>query len=696
MSIITFGAPAVKEVSKLTEIYLPLDEVSRLECINYDTLKKRLMRNSEYKTKRESSDNGGKERILIGFSSLSPKAKKAYKAKQEVETIVKSNDDEIPWYLETDINWYMNNYNKHFYKAIDFTKLIEQYLMDCEDTDNKETLASTYAAKEDMSTRSFYRKVKAYLNAVAWSEKMYENDGQNYDYFKALALSKKPIKSEKFISLTEEMKVFIENIWFDKSFAINQNFMVRIHEALLVKSNEKGWEAPSYPTVTRYINYLNKVHGNKRELLVKGEKKFKGDHMLKGERDTGALEVMEFVMGDGHTFDCWVTIKKGNGKIDAVRPHLLAWIDLKSRCIVSHSICDVPDSHIMAKTLINMIYPKKDENIPFEGCPKYLYIDNGKEYTAEYLTGRKRNIRFDFDAETKGFYKSIGIEDDVRALPYNSWAKAEIERYFGTVSSMFTKTIDSYVGTLTGSKTAAKVKKDIPKMLEKGQLMSIEEFSELFNKWLMEVYHTRKHSGLKKQKEPVPVPIEVYKNADRYYKAAPPMEYAETQLMKIDEATVYGTGIRRFGVDYTHERLGQFINNQKVMIRYNPDDMSKIYVYDLEGKKICEAVAHELIQIAPKLNSKQLEEHMRIQRRQLRETKDDLKYLQMSYEERMAAKEKINIMPELKSDNPKIVSLPEDKEYRNNFKHKNDRDDIENDYFTKIGEKVFEELAQII
>lgn len=35
--------------------------------------------------------------------------------------------------------------------------------------------------------------------------------------------------------------------------------------------------------------------------------------------------------------------------------------------------------------------------------------------------------------KTMGFYKSIGIKDDHRALPYEPWSKGQIERFFRTV-----------------------------------------------------------------------------------------------------------------------------------------------------------------------------------------------------------------------------------------------------------------------
>lgn len=49
--------------------------------------------------------------------------------------------------------------------------------------------------------------------------------------------------------------------------------------------------------------------------------------MLKGKRDATSLKVMEYVVGDEHTFDFWVQWTAPNGKVKAVRPKLVAWLD---------------------------------------------------------------------------------------------------------------------------------------------------------------------------------------------------------------------------------------------------------------------------------------------------------------------------------------------------------------------------------
>ena len=127
------------------------------------------------------------------------------------------------------------------------------------------------------------------------------------------------------------------------------------------------------------------------------------------------LEVMELLVGDEHTFDLWVQYTAPNGRIKAVRPTLVAWMDMRSRDILGDVICVKANGDTLKESLVKVIYTA--------GVPKRLLIDNGKDYTKQELTGqnrKKRNIDFDFDAETMGFYQSIGIQGVDRALPYQA------------------------------------------------------------------------------------------------------------------------------------------------------------------------------------------------------------------------------------------------------------------------------------
>lgn len=97
--------------------------------------------------------------------------------------------------------------------------------------------------------------------------------------------------------------------------------------------------------------------------------------------------------------------------------------------IIGDVMCKDANSDVLKESLLKMIYHDA------ESVPECIYIDNGKDYTAKNMTGYDRNDRqrTGFDDATVGFYKSIGIQDYHRALPYYAWTKGQIERFFGTV-----------------------------------------------------------------------------------------------------------------------------------------------------------------------------------------------------------------------------------------------------------------------
>lgn len=694
----------------MPETYIPIEKAAVLEGIEYHTLYRKIQRSESYATKTIPAENGGKDRVMVALASLSTKAIRTYQVKQEIE--VKSFIDEVEstdgdedeaWYVGADLNKYMKKYSDKFYKSVEMANRIREYLEF--KGDDKTQYTEDYARKLGMSGRNFRRKVDKYLEGCAWAIEMTEHDGKNYDFYKILALCPRP-RERKQIALTDEMRAIIENIWFDKTFAANHRKQTKLYVIFQKVAESKGWILlPSYPTVNRYINDLMRKFSNEHVLADQGIRELKRTKMIKRRRNTAMLKVMELVQGDAHTFDCWVKITRPNGHVTAVKPYLAGLIDTRSRCLPGWAICEVPNSDVIKQTLMHMIYPKK--NNPIEGVPRFILIDNGKDWTAQTLTGRNRKERVSLDGEIKGFFKSIGIEDDKRSLPYQAWTKAQIERFFGTLCYDFTSEFESYTGTLTGSKTIGKIKKDIKGMLKRDELLSIEEFAALFDKWLNEVYHMRGHKGLKEQKENDPRPMSVYQEADRYYKAAPPMEYARVLLMQSDERTVYTVGIKMDNGYYHNEALGRHIG-KKVDIRFSLNDPGVVHVYDKEdGSKICEAFLDKgLNPIAPKCDA-ELVEHMQVQHRQVRSIKQNLLYLQTSYEERQQlaqdskqSSKKVQksqrkvILPELTEEAPKVVSLPDDKQYKAEVKNRKNKANADcNEFFDKQFEKAMAKLG---
>lgn len=692
--------------------YITLDEAATLEGTTYRAFLMRMRRTEDIKTKTEQNPNGGKDRVLVDVSSLSTQARRKYKAQLATHQAI---EDEVPWYIYCPLNWYRQKYEAHFFEAVEIAKDIEKYV-------NKEIELKTEAFKRllaekyQVSTKTIQRKITSYIEASAWATKHELETGENYGHYKIMSVAREPKSDDNFPTLSEEVKVYLENTYYGKREAQNMIANAVLYDQLLDLAEEKEWKVPSYDTVNRYINYLIKVDGKgTREYLARGKRYWRNKYMIKRLRDTGSLQVLEILVGDAHTFDCWVSVERANGKLQAIRPYLVAWVDMRSRALVGWDICECPNSRVIKESLMHAIYPKKDKELPY-GVPKYLLIDNGKDFTAQSLTGRPRTERFTLDDDAQGFIRCIGIEDDMRSIPYQPWSKAQVERFFGTVCGRFTKLMDSYTGTLTGSKTSGKVHKDIKGMLEKGELMSLEDFSEHFKKWIIEKYHTRKHQGLLVQGEESPAPITVFNTAEKYFKAAPPMDVTLSLMMEGMTRKVRGAGVRiTFGGQPFIYQNGELGNHEgmEVQVKYDPKDITSIKVYTLQGKPICDACCYELLQLHPKLSCDALIEHFKDQKRQERTTKEKLAYRQASLEERehfdFDKAGKRSIITELDETPQKVTALPKSTRYKEDKKAEREKtkeklslttskikevsQNTTNDYLQRKAEEVFAKLG---
>ena len=508
----------------MAEVYVTLSEAAELEGVQYQTMARRTQRNKKnFVTKTEKSETGGRDVVLVAVSSLSKQARNAWKEREKLKSFTEEFPDkkedeqkpEVPWYVNTDVDWYIENYKERYYKAVELGNVVRKFLQYDEGDRTKyaEEFAQKYLGK---GQRTLYRYTKAYLEASAWADKLEKEDGAGREFFKVLCLCRKPKETGCFPSIKPEVKQVIKNIWFNEDFARNQGTREMLYEKLTAIANINKWEKiPSYQTVTRYISYLMEDEGMRNAwfLASRGTREYKNKVMVKGSRDTKGLQVMQIVMGDEHTFDCWVSYKQPNGKVIAIKPHLAAWVDMRSRVIMGDVMC-----------------------------------------------------------------------------------------------------------------------KDAKRMLERGELLTLEEFYEKWHEWLTTVYMHTEHSGLKKMGETYKKPYDCFMNEDRYFKAAPPKSYATMLMMKSENVLVRNIGITKWGYEYRSDELCDYIG-RKVDIKYDPDDMAVLYVFDQKGKRICEAYCQELLQIAPKVTQKALEEHLKMQKRQQKRDRERLEEARRPFEE---------------------------------------------------------------
>lgn len=642
---------------------------------------------------------------MVAVSSLTKKARNAWREREKLKELAGAPDPqeektEKPWYVDMDIDWFMEKHRDKWYRAMELGNVVREFMG--YDKKRKTEYAEDFAKERiGKDARTLYRYTKSYLEASAWANRLHKEDGGNYEFFKVLCLCRKPKDAGTFPSFKPEVRQAIKNIWFNADFARNQGTKEMLYEKLTAIAGINRWKKiPSYQSVVRYINYLMEDENmyNAWYLAANGETGYRNKVMVKAERNTKDLKVMEVVMGDEHTFDCWVSYKLPNGKITAIKPRLVAWVDIKSRMILGDVMCRDANSEILKESLLKVLYHDAGS------VPQYIYIDNGKDYTSKGMTGYARDDRqrLNFDDAAKGFYQSIGIQDYHRALPYYAWTKGQIERFFGTVCNQFTRWMKSYTGTLTGSRTDAKIEKDIQGMLERGELLTMDEFYEKWTQWLHAVYMVKPNSGLKKQGEEFTTPKDCFENAERYEKAVPPKSYATILMMRSENRLVRNTGIQLGGLSYRSDELCALIG-QHVDIKYDPHDMKTIYVFQGE-KRICEAYAQELLTFASEngVEQKALKEHLARQKRQL---KNDRRILEeanvpfteindqfVGFDETVGG---IDLMVGKKRKPAKIIAMPEDGTYRNGFRGKKKEEPVESAYINEKAEEALRALRAL-
>lgn len=248
-----------------TEAYITLEEAARLEGVSYNTLKSRTRR-GKLETKNETRESGGKDIILVKVNSLSKQARNAYREQERLKALAADSSDiqeeqkkEQPWYVDTDIDWYMDQYKERFYKATELGNVIREYLKETAGMYGEVTAYAEAYAQEHLGKgyRTLYRLIKSYNEALFWQVKKEKEDGCSYEYFRVLCLCRKPKDVGKFPSMSLEVQQTIKNIWFDKNFAGNRGTKQMLYEQLEVIAELKKWKKmPSYQTVVRYINHI--------------------------------------------------------------------------------------------------------------------------------------------------------------------------------------------------------------------------------------------------------------------------------------------------------------------------------------------------------------------------------------------------------------------------------------------------------
>ena len=293
------------------------------------------------------------------------------------------------------------------------------------------------------------------------------------------------------------------------------------------------------------------------------------------------LESNDIWVADNHTFDIMVE-KEGK----PVRVYLTAFMDVRSRKMTGWCVTDAPSSDAT-------IYALKKGCEEF-GVPKSIYTDNGREFLFHDLGGNgfRKKRKTGEALKLPSILDDLGIEFRT-ALPRNARGKG-IERAFYTVKEHFSKLFESYTGG-TILERPDRLKKVVKSM--KG-LPNIEEFIQYVDIYIEGWYNKQSHEGAGMKGK---CPDEVFAENIITKRALPKeksdlmfMRYAKsnTGMLKVGKngitLTFYGKQLQYWNEELWKEHFGQ-----NVYVRYNPEDLNSIRIYDEQKRFLCIAVLKE-------------------------------------------------------------------------------------------------------
>jgi len=267
----------------------------------------------------------------------------------------------------------------------------------------------------------------------------------------------------------------------------------------------------------------------------------------------------EIWQADHNFMDIFVWDEHGQ----ALKPVLTIILDDYSRAVTGYYLDFVPPSaQRTALALRQAIWHKKEPSWLACGIPEKLYTDRGSDFTSLRL-------------------KQIAIELEfelIKGRPYYPQGKGKIERFFLTMNELFLCDLTGY--TAEG---------EAPK--EPG--MTLEEFRRTFHDWLVNEYMHREN------KDTGESPYFRWCNQPHVPRMPESLNKLHMLLMTISERRlVRRDGIHALNYSYVHTDLQNGYMRESVLVRYDPMDVSKIFVYH-ENKFICTAVCPELADTKP-------------------------------------------------------------------------------------------------
>lgn len=220
--------------------------------------------------------------------------------------------------------------------------------------------------------------------------------------------------------------------------------------------------------------------------------------------------------------------------------YLFAWLDDYSRVV---------DGRFYWKEQLPALEDSLMKWVIRYGVPESIYCDNGAVYSSHHL----QNI-----------CATLGIQLH-HSKPYRPQGKGKLEKFFRLVESSF--------------------KSEVELLLKQEKLITLPDLNNLFAIWLERFYNRKIHSATKQ------TPLSRWDSSTHSLKK-PTLETVYEAFLWKEERTVSKTGI--IPVETNEYEVDPFLCGKKVIIRYDPYDLSKGIKIYYNGKQYPDAVSAKI------------------------------------------------------------------------------------------------------
>ena len=340
------------------------------------------------------------------------------------------------------------------------------------------------------------------------------------------------------------------------------------------------------------------------------------------KQDPDAFAPGECWIGDNCNLDLWCRYRDR-----VVRPVLTAWIDNKSQRIMGWALSAGADSSTIAAALrMGLLDPLGN------GGPRIAWMDNGKDWDSQALHGETKKQRqkrrghghdqADEQRHTNwasgGIFKLLSIEAHF-SIPFNSNGKSKMERWFGFLHKRFDVNFPTYCGGKPADKPDS-----LDQILKDGRHIPTFEHVRERMALFVEGYNASADHQREGLEGLSPNDAMQLATAQRRQLAEPKvldllMQHWHAPVRcNRDGITISPVGKAEHYGDTAMELIPYKALHKEdrpwLRVSYDVQDVTKIRVYTMDWKFICEARRNDLGGNHAKLGREQLKEAMRRRR----------------------------------------------------------------------------------